>query len=557
MSDTRHLLDGRYQIRQAIGRGGMGEVVCAYDHRLSREVAIKFLSPESMLRPRTLDRFRREISTLARLGHPHIVTLYDSGETGDGRLYLVMEMLRGETLGDKFEAMRSRGEAFSWTTMVPVVQQICDALEAAHSFQVVHRDIKPSNVFCLASPKGFIKLLDFGIAKVLAGDEPEEGDDARTPLTSRGMFVGTPHYAAPEVIDPQHYGPADARADLFSLGVMMYQFLTGVLPFEGAPRAAILARTAYERPPAPRARAPMREIPAAIEAVVVRAMALRAEERHASARALREALDAAAQGLERPSESAAWRAEGLGGVAAERSQTSMRGAAQPITAVVMSPADLRRVREIGAAGVVRGEIVDPPTHANVGVPPVGSQAPTMPDHKHGSRGVALGAVALVGLTALAWWAMPEVVPPRDPPRPFVRDISVVSPPPPVEPESATTGASAEERAEEASPDAANIEAPSEEDVQRARAEVLALLDGFQDESKRCASRNGVLLGVEYELAVKVSIEPPKRRLRVELERNRRGSSLPKAARDCILDGLRALRIRRDPVALTQYYRFKL
>ena len=289
------LLDSRYELRARIGRGGMAEVFEAWDHRLAREVAVKLLNTNCSQDSGMLERFRQESHALAQLNHPNIVTLFDSGETADRRFYLVMERLQGQPFDATLRALRAQGEVFGWRRLVAILRPVCSALQAAHGRQIVHRDIKPSNLF-LHRPGGgdlgdddFIKILDFGIVKMLTGAERRPGANVHT-LTSNGLFVGTPHYAAPEAVEPQIFGPVGVAADVYALGVIMYQCLAGVLPFEGEPRASAVYKTAYEDPPPLRARVPELMIAPAIEAVVMRALARRPEDRYPSVRALLAAI---------------------------------------------------------------------------------------------------------------------------------------------------------------------------------------------------------------------------------------------------------------------------
>ncbi len=287
-------LDGRYELRARIGRGGMAEVFEAWDHRLAREVAVKLLNADCSRDSGMLARFRQESHALAQLNHPNIVTLFDSGETPDRRFYLVMERLQGQPFDATLRGLRARGEVLGWRRLLTILRPVCTALQAAHGRQIVHRDIKPSNVF-LHRPGGgdegdeFVKILDFGIVKMLSGAERRPGANVNT-LTSQGLFVGTPHYAAPEAVEPQIFGPVGVGADVYALGVIMYQCLAGALPFEGEARARAVYRTAYEDPPPLRVRAPELMIAPAIEAVVMRALARRPEDRYPSVRALLAAI---------------------------------------------------------------------------------------------------------------------------------------------------------------------------------------------------------------------------------------------------------------------------
>ena len=286
------LLGNRFELLDRLGYGGMAEVFRARDRRLGRDVAIKLLNAKCSSDPGIIERFRQESSALAQLSHPNIVTLLDTGETDDGRFYLVMERLRGEGLNVVFRRLREQGERMPWRRLVGMVRQVCLALHAAHLRQIVHRDIKPSNLYRLDdSPDGedLIKILDFGIAKFVAGAGFED-DAERVALTHSGLFVGTAHYAAPEAIEPTMYGPVDGRADVFALGVLLYQGISGAVPHDGLPQSAILSKTALDDPPPLRERVP--HVAPAVETVVMRAIARRPKDRFASVRELADALAA-------------------------------------------------------------------------------------------------------------------------------------------------------------------------------------------------------------------------------------------------------------------------
>jgi serine/threonine protein kinase len=202
------------EIAEMLGAGGMGTVYKARQPRLNRFVALKILSPEKRVDPQFAERFEREARTLASLNHPNIVTVYDFGDV-QGHFYLLMEFVDGLSLRQLYQTRRlSPPEALG------MVARICDALEYAHEQGIVHRDIKPENI--LLDKKGQVKLADFGIAKIL---NPEVKDLA---LTGAKDVVGTMHYMAPEQIEkPQ---TVDCRADIYSLGVVFYEMLTGELP---------------------------------------------------------------------------------------------------------------------------------------------------------------------------------------------------------------------------------------------------------------------------------------------------------------------------------------
>ena len=225
---------GPYEVVGQIGAGGMGEVYKARDTRLDRTVAIKILPAELSADPDRRARFEREARTIGGLNHPHICTLHDVGEHGDST-YLVMEHLAGETLAERLQKGRIPPDQ-----ALTVATEIADALAAAHRQGIVHRDLKPGNVMLT---KAGAKLLDFGLAKLAGhGAEPAVAQLASAatrsaPLTAEGTIVGTLHYMAPEQVEGK---PADARTDLWALGSILYEMLTGTRAFEGTSAASLI-----------------------------------------------------------------------------------------------------------------------------------------------------------------------------------------------------------------------------------------------------------------------------------------------------------------------------
>src|SRR5512139_2805449 len=235
---------GPYEIQSAIGAGGMGEVYKARDTRLDRSVAIKVLPAHVSADPERRARFEHEAKTIAGLTHPHICTLYDVGEH-EGSTFLVMEHLTGETLAQRLE----KGP-LPLEQALSVATEITDALSAAHRQNVIHRDLKPGNVMLT---KVGAKLLDFGLAKLKGHGEQaaaahlESAPTQSTPLTGEGMIVGTLQYMAPEQLEGK---AADARTDLWALGAILYEMVTGKRVFEGT-SAATLIGAILEREPTP------------------------------------------------------------------------------------------------------------------------------------------------------------------------------------------------------------------------------------------------------------------------------------------------------------------
>ena len=256
---------GRYTITGTLGEGGMGVVYAAYDDRLGRPVAIKMIKT-SVAVPAARDRLQREARSAASVNHPSICQLYEIGED-DGELFLAMELLQGEPLGARI----TRG-AMGIPEVVSIAIGILAGIEALHKQRLVHRDLKPSNIFL--TPHG-IKLLDFG----LAYGSHSVGGETITRLTTPGTVVGTPQYAAPEQLRGEE---VDARTDLFAVGVVLYEMLSGKPPFGGKSAIEVFHSIMYEQPPV------LTGGPAvtALDRVINRALAKRADDRYPTAEAM-------------------------------------------------------------------------------------------------------------------------------------------------------------------------------------------------------------------------------------------------------------------------------
>jgi len=249
---------GRYHILEQLGEGGMAVVFKAFDTRLERKVAVKVISPFKQQDEKVLKRFEREAKALAQLSHPNIVKVLDFGEQG-GLHYLVMEYLRGGTLKSRL------GKPIPCQEAARLLLPVAQALEFSHQRGIVHRDVKPSNL--LFSETRELMLSDFGIAKIL-----DAGDALR--LTSTNVMIGTPDYMAPEQI---HSKDVDHRADIYSLGVVLYEMITGRKPFTAKTPIAVLVKSASEPLPNPKLFIP--DLPGFIEGVLLKALAKKPQDR--------------------------------------------------------------------------------------------------------------------------------------------------------------------------------------------------------------------------------------------------------------------------------------
>ncbi|MES2465150.1 MAG: serine/threonine-protein kinase, partial [Armatimonadota bacterium] len=264
---------GRFALLGVIGRGASATVYEAMDTRMERPVALKVLSFDPLLsleqRQRQIDRFEREARAVARLSHPNIVSVFDVGEE-DGKHFLVMELLSGVTLRERID----QGGPIALGEATSIVEQIAGALDCTHAEGIVHRDIKPSNVLLL--PDGRVKMLDFGIAR--------RGEDAT--VTHAGTLIGSPAYMSPEQGRGEHASPA---SDIWSLGALLYEMLTGNSPFGASNVAAVLYKAAYDKPE------PLPDDAAPAQKVIDHALAKQPEERYATAGAMAIALRSAVE----------------------------------------------------------------------------------------------------------------------------------------------------------------------------------------------------------------------------------------------------------------------
>ncbi len=279
------LAGGRYQLRDLLGAGGMASVYLAYDTALDRQVAIKTLHSDLGREQSFRERFRREAQAVAKLSHTNIVSVFDTGEgevtfadrAGDAAVmpYIVMEYVEGQPLGSALEADIRQFGAMPADKALKVTADVLAALETSHEMGLVHRDIKPGNV--MMTKRGVVKVMDFGIARAM--------QSGVTSMTQTGMVVGTPQYLSPE----QALGRAvDARSDLYSVGIMLFQLLTGRIPFDADSPLAIAYAHVQEEPVAPSSI--NRSITPAMDALVARALKKNPNERFPTAAAMRDEI---------------------------------------------------------------------------------------------------------------------------------------------------------------------------------------------------------------------------------------------------------------------------
>jgi serine/threonine-protein kinase len=280
------LLLDRYRILERLGAGGMGVVYLAEHVTIRKRCAIKVLSDEFANKPDIVDRFLQEARAASMIAHENVVEITDFGQTPSGSVFFVMEMLHGEDLS----ATIQREGALPWERVRPMMMQICRALQAAHDSGIIHRDMKPENCFRVerSGTKDFIKVLDFGIAKVTSDETEGKG------LTKTGMIFGTPEYMSPEQAQGQR---VDHRADIYAVGVILYELLTGQTPFTADTFMGVLSKHMFEVPPSPSAVAPEGvKIPRPVEAVILKALQKDPNHRFSSMTEMMEAIEGASSG---------------------------------------------------------------------------------------------------------------------------------------------------------------------------------------------------------------------------------------------------------------------
>jgi non-specific serine/threonine protein kinase len=329
------VLDGKYRVDALLGGGGQSTVYRATHVHLQRRAAVKLIRGDFDEANNVIERFKREALAVARLNHPHIVTVHDFGFDPETGAYLVMEYLEGRSLRREM----SRDGRLALEDAVAVIRQVCGGVAAAHGAGIVHRDLKPDNIFLEARPGGarFAKILDFGVAKLRA--LPDSGDkfDSDPYISSSTVGVGTPAYMSPEQCEGRGL---DARSDIYSLGCMLFELLTGRVPFVADGLAPLYRKHIEEPPLTPSSVVP--GLPPALDRIVLRALAKRPEDRFQTADELCDALDAAS--LATPQHGAQPVADARAGGRRASDRTVRNNLPQLVTVFV------GREREIGAVG---------------------------------------------------------------------------------------------------------------------------------------------------------------------------------------------------------------
>src|SRR2546430_916563 len=272
---------GSYRNDKQLGKGGMGAVYMGLHPGIGSKVAIKFLHPQFSHDERIVDRFYNEARAVNVIGHDNILKILDLNVTEDNRHYFVMEYLQGRAV----QNLLRQNVAIPLEITGPILVQCCEALEAAHRKGIVHRDLKPDNVYLIVhkGKKNFVKVVDFGIARVTDDSGESKG------RTQTGMVMGTPAYMSPEQGSGQS-SKIDGRSDIYSLGCMMFQMATGRLPFPGANFGEVLIGHLQQAPPAQRSLKP--ETPEAYEAIILKCLEKRQEDRFQSMKELKLAIEA-------------------------------------------------------------------------------------------------------------------------------------------------------------------------------------------------------------------------------------------------------------------------
>lgn len=272
------MIFGEYRIDRKLGEGGMGAVFQARQRSIDQDIAIKVLLAEAAQSDELVQRFHREAKVIAMLSHPNIIRVFIFGRMENGALYLAMEFVKGISLREALG-----GKPMDELRAIKIMKQCCSALSEAHELGIIHRDLKPDNILLTTFRKdpNFVKILDFGIAKIKTSDGPQEAK-----LTQAGIVYGTPEYLSPEQAQALEL---DQRTDLYSLGVMLFEMMTGRVPFNADSPVKILTKHVFEPTPSPNSIAGGRIAPT-MEAIIMKAMAKKPADRYQNAMEMFKAL---------------------------------------------------------------------------------------------------------------------------------------------------------------------------------------------------------------------------------------------------------------------------
>ncbi len=277
------VLNGRYRVEQKLGEGGFGAVYRGTQLNMNREVALKVLHHDLKGDANLVARFKREAQASCALRDAHTITTFDFDQSPDGTMYIAMELLKGKSI----HAVAKESGPLPWPRVVKILEQMCSSLGEAHGQGIVHRDIKPENIYLEKRPGNddFVKVLDFGIAKIVKGDA---SSNQNPQLTAMGQTLGTLEYMSPEQLMGQML---DGRSDIYAMGVLGYEMLTGQLPFPHARSPGVLITAQLrETPPMPSGVRPQSQIPRTVDAAIMRMLGKKKEERFADVHALRAEL---------------------------------------------------------------------------------------------------------------------------------------------------------------------------------------------------------------------------------------------------------------------------
>ena len=386
------LAAGRYRMLKLLGEGGMGRVYLAEHVAIEKRVALKVLRAEYASKGEIVTRFQQEAISASRIKHPNVLDVFDFGQLDNGCFYLAMEFLEGNDLADEL----TRRKVLDAATGIRISMQICRALSAAHANGVVHRDMKPENVFLQRTADGeeIVKIVDFGIAQLRSKDEAKVETKRR--LTRTGMIFGTPEYMAPEQAGGKH---ADPRADIYAVGIIMYEMFTGAVPFTGETFMGVLAKHLAETPPPMTSVYPDLSISPSLQAVIMRALEKDLTVRYQTmlefAQAIAGSVDAAALGYRAPNPSAT-----------EQSMSYLPHAPGTPTHQQFAPSTNPPPPPGPATpnpGQVLGQLKG--TEASRAETLIGAEANTRPPSARGKGGLAAALVAVIAIGGVGAWFM--------------------------------------------------------------------------------------------------------------------------------------------------------